>query len=228
VPPGFAYIFKGKEGILSSHQAYDYGAANLASRLAKRLQSPVYPGFITRLLIDLNRSPLNRNSLYSPFSRKLQRSDRELLKKKYYFPYRKKVDETIGRIIAEHRPVLHISVHSFVPVKNGIIRNADIGLLYDPARKIEKYICSFLAALLQEKVVTLRVRRNYPYLGKADGFTSFLRNKYSAEFYAGIEIEINQSLLTSGGNTMKETENVLTEGIKNVLKLQDFYQFKKI
>ncbi|MGB3649431.1 MAG: hypothetical protein WA992_12975, partial [Desulfobulbales bacterium] len=122
----------------------------------------------------------------------------------------------------------HISLHSFVPVKSGKVRKADIGLLYDPARKIEKNISRFLAGLLQQKVVSLRIRRNYPYLGKTDGFTSFLRKKYSAKFYAGIEIEINQALLFSEDNTKKKTEDVLAEGIRMILKLQNFSKFANV
>ncbi|MBU2938472.1 hypothetical protein KO494_02870 [Lacinutrix sp. C3R15] len=38
---------------------------------------------------------------------------------------------------------------------------------------------------------TLQVRYNYPYLGKADGFTTYLR-KQDYKNYIGIELEINQ------------------------------------
>ncbi|MEO8932838.1 MAG: N-formylglutamate amidohydrolase, partial [Xanthomarina sp.] len=34
-------------------------------------------------------------------------------------------------------------------------------------------------------------RFNYPYLGKADGFTSYLRKQFPKN-YLGIEIEVNQ------------------------------------
>jgi hypothetical protein len=35
------------------------------------------------------------------------------------------------------------------------------------------------------------VRFNYPYLGKADGFTTFMRKQFPKN-YIGIEIEVNQ------------------------------------
>ena len=219
VPPGFSHLFKGKEKVLSSHQAYDAGAANLARRLSGRLKSSVYLGSISRLLIDLNRSPSNRKSLYSAYSRKLQQKDRELLLNKYYLPYREKVTGATSELIDKSNHVLHISIHSFVPVKNGKARKADIGLLYDPVQNIEKDICNFLVELLKKKVASLRVRRNYPYLGKSDGFTSFLRKKYSAKLYAGIEIEINQALLSADDTKKEKTEDVLTEGIETILKL---------
>ena len=145
VPPGFTHLFKAKENVLSSHLAYDLGAASQARSLARRIKSSVYLGTISRLLIDLNRSPSNRKSLYTQYSRKLQESERGLLVQKYYFPYREKVEAAVAGIIGKGDTVLHISLHSFVPVKSGKVRKADIGLLYDPARKIEKNISRFLA-----------------------------------------------------------------------------------
>ncbi|MEK7393771.1 MAG: N-formylglutamate amidohydrolase, partial [Fibrobacterota bacterium] len=38
----------------------------------------------------------------------------------------------------------------------------------------------------------LRVRSNYHYLGKGDGFTSHLRKRHGPHDYVGIELEINQ------------------------------------
>lgn len=37
----------------------------------------------------------------------------------------------------------------------------------------------------------MNVRFNYPYLGKADGFTTHLRKKFK-DNYIGIELEVNQ------------------------------------
>ena len=228
VPPRFAHLFQGKERILSSHQAYDPGAANMARKLSAQLQASLYLGTISRLLIDLNRSPTNRKTLYTPLSRKLALGERELLLQKYYYPYRKMVEGEVGSITGKERPVLHISLHSFSPVKDGRVRKADIGLLYDPARRSEKIICSYTAALLQEKMASLLVRRNYPYQGKTDGFTSFMRRKYPAKLYAGIEIELNQELLSPGNRKRKTIEEVLGDALSNIMKLHDFSRLKKI
>jgi len=222
VPRQYIHAFAGKEKVLVSHQAYDPGAAVLARKLAGGINASVYLGTITRLLIDLNRSPANRKTLYTSYSRELKHGDRELLFCKYYLPYRTSVEREINRLTAKDRPVLHISVHSFSPVKGGRVRKADIGLLYDPARRNEKLICAYLASMLQEETGMLRVRKNYPYQGKTDGFTSFMRKKISAKLYAGIEIEINQALLSPGNKTKRKMEQLLEEGIRNILKRPDF------
>jgi len=222
IPPRFKQVFAGREKVLSSHQAYDPGAALLARRLARQLQVSLHLGTISRLLIDLNRSASNRKSLYTPYSRKLPPASREMLLRKYYQPYREKVEGAIAGLVAAGNPVLHISVHTFVPVKNGRIRRADIGLLYDPARAPEKNISSNIVALLRHQVESLQVRRNYPYLGKTDGFTSFLRMKYPATFYAGIEIELNQKLLAGDDRKYRQIMRILPEGIRYLVKYDCF------
>jgi len=227
VPANFASIFDGKDSVLSSHQAYDAGTTSLARSLAERLNGSLHLGPISRLLIDLNRSPTNRRSLFSVYSRKLEQSDREILLQKYYFPYRKMVEMEVDRLTARGVSVLHISVHSFSPEKDGKVRKADVGLLYDPGRSNEKVICASLVALFQEEIESLRVRRNYPYLGKTDGFTSFLRKKFSEKLYAGIEIETNMALLLSGNKKKKKVEEVLVKSISNVLKQRDFSNLTK-
>ena len=155
----------------------------------------------------------------------LERNERELLFQKYFQPYREKVENAVDEIIYKGKPVLHVSVHSFSSVKRGKTRNADIGLLYDPARKVEKDICAFIVKLFKKKEkVALKVRRNYPYRGKTDGFTSYLRRKYAEKFYAGIEIEINQGLLLKDDNRTKKALYFLEEGISTVLQADMFLQ----
>jgi predicted N-formylglutamate amidohydrolase len=89
--------------------------------------------------------------------------------------------------------VLHLSVHSFVERLRGVERRNDLGLLCDPARAAEVAFC---AALKQPLVAAgLTVRRNFPYFGDTDGFTSHLRALLPARRYLGIEIECNQRLV---------------------------------
>lgn len=224
VPPEFAVLFKGKEKILSSHQAYDPGAAELAGGLARQLKVKPYLGSISRLLIDLNRSTTNRRALFSKYSRKLEEHERQGLLQGYYRPYRQRVMDEIGAAIKKHEPVLHLAIHTFTPVIKGMRRKVDIGLLYDPARCSEKSLCAYLAALLKQRAGEIRVRRNYPYQGKTDGFPAFLRKKYRDEFYAGLEIELNQALMSGSQKKNEKIKMVLAEGIRSILGYDEFVQ----
>jgi Predicted N-formylglutamate amidohydrolase len=89
-----------------------------------------------------------------------------------------------------------LGIHSFTPILNNVVRNADVGILYDPSREAECHIADALISEIHARAPQLRIRRNYPYRGTSDGLTTELRQKFG-EAYAGIEIEINQALLTS-------------------------------
>jgi len=90
------------------------------------------------------------------------------------------------------RRVVHVSSHTFTPVRNGIVRRADVALLYDPARAPERRLCRHWQRALQALARRWRVRRNYPYRGSSDGLTRYLRERFAADEYVGIELEINQ------------------------------------
>jgi predicted N-formylglutamate amidohydrolase len=81
-------------------------------------------------------------------------------------------------------------------VLNGERRDADIGLLYDPARSREARIGRAWQDALRASDNGWRVRRNYPYRGVADGLIPAHRRRFPASRYIGIEIEINQARLT--------------------------------
>src|SRR5690606_18603701 len=107
----------------------------------------------------------------------------------YYKPYRTKVENCIADLINRNNKVVHISFHSFTPELNGVIRKADIGLLFDPKSSFEKHFCINWKAEINRLNNLYKVRFNYPYLGIADGFTSYLRKKYGSQNYCGIELE---------------------------------------
>ena len=109
--------------------------------------------------------------------------------------------------------MLHFSVHSFTPVLNGEVRNADAGFLYDPKRKGEKEICLYLQKYLAEQVPGVRVRRNYPYLGISDGLTKQMRMRYPEKKYLGIEIEVNQKHYRKKTGMKEKIEESIIGGI---------------
>jgi predicted N-formylglutamate amidohydrolase len=191
VPLEYRHLFNKQQSVLSSHRAWDAGALLLARELAKKLTTPPIVSEITRLLIDLNRSPHHR-ALFSEFTRDCDKETRHKILREYYFPYRNRVENEITKTLKMGKPVIHFSIHSFAPRLGRETRNADIGLLYDPARKGERDLCIKLQSILQNQIKKMVVRRNYPYRGNADGFTSYLRKKFPDSKYIGVEIEINQ------------------------------------
>lgn len=177
--------------MLASHHGYDRGALQMARDLAQRFGAPLFHATVSRLLVDLNRSPGHRR-LHTKAVRNLPAAVRRGICASYYAPFRSAVEQRIAREISRGKCVVHISSHSFTPVMNGQVRTADVGLLYDPGRPGELALCKEWQSRLAACDAALRVRRNYPYTGKSDGFAAFLRKRHAAEDYVGIELEINQ------------------------------------
>jgi predicted N-formylglutamate amidohydrolase len=163
----------------------------MARDLANALGAPLVASTTSRLLIDLNRS-LGHPTLYSEATRGLSAEARAEIALHHYKPYRAEVERRIGRAVAQGKRAIHLSCHSFTPEFRGDVRRADIGLLYDPARRGEVELCARWKRCLGMVLPDLEVRRNYPCAGKNDGLTTSLRRLFGPRAYVGVEIEIDQ------------------------------------
>ncbi len=216
VPKEYRALFAGRKSLLATHRAYDPGALTLARDLARAFDAPLVASTVTRLLVELNRSP-GHPQLYSEVTRDLPRSEKARIVERYYEPYRREVEERVAQATAARRRVIHISAHSFVPVLNGSARNADIGLLYDPARAAERALCARWSQSLVARASRLRVRRNYPYRGYADGLTTHLRRRYGRRGYVGVEIEVNQKHVLGGERAWRMLREVLVQSVGDIV-----------
>jgi len=192
IPKAWTSLFDSCSGLLESHRGWDPGALDLARSLSAALNAPLFYSVNSRLLVDLNRS-LHHPRLFSARTRRLGRAEKDLLLKKYYLPFRRAVEDTVRSALENGQRVLHLSIHSFTPVLDGVVRTADLGLLYDPRRRPEKDFCRRLKMTLTDTLPGLRVRFNQPYRGVSDGHTTHLRRLFRPEAYSGIEIEVNQN-----------------------------------
>jgi predicted N-formylglutamate amidohydrolase len=197
IPPRYRPLFAGFEALLGSHRGFDPGALALAREMAAALDAPLFFSTTSRLLIDLNRST-GHPKLYSEATRRAPPAVRREILDAHYMTNRDRVEAHIAAAVAGGSRVVHLSSHSFTPVLDGEVRNADVGLLYDPARAGEAELCRLWQARLEDAAPGLRVRRNYPYTGKSDGFTAYLRRRFPPAAYLGIELEINQRQLGGG------------------------------
>jgi len=204
---------------LRSHRGYDAGALTMAHDYAEALDAPLIASTTSRLLIDLNRS-LGHPNLYSEFSREIPRHERPAIVERHYLPHRSLVDATIAQAVARGFRVLHICSHSFTPVYNGEVRNADIGLLYDPSRKPERAFCREWQAQLRIALPEYRTRLNYPYAGKSDGLATHLRRLYASDVYVGMEVEINQRHVAQGGRHWRHFRESVVEAVRSAIEVR--------
>jgi predicted N-formylglutamate amidohydrolase len=216
VPKPWRPLFAGHEALLESHRGYDIGIAPFARWLAKELQVSLQLAETSRLLVELNRSP-GHPALFSAFSRSLDRKERQRLQELYYAPYRDNLQRQIAAILQSGGRVCHVSLHSFTPELHGSVRNADIGLLYDPQRPQEKAFCLAWQAAIIRQAERWRVRRNYPYRGAADSFVTHLRRHFPETCYLGIELELNQRWPLQGGEGWASMQRLIRDTLQTVL-----------
>jgi len=194
IPPQYRPLFRGAAAALASHRGWDPGALPLARAMGRRLELPVLAETWSRLLVESNRSPTNRR-IWSTWTASLPTEEKVHILERYWWPHRRRVEEAVRTVVDDGGRVLHVAVHSFTPVLDGETRNADVGLLYDSARRAERGACARWAELLRKRDPALRVRRNYPYRGAADGLPTWLRRRFPARVYLGVELEANQAYL---------------------------------
>lgn len=216
VPESFRGLFRGHAAVLRSHRGWDPGTLALGQALQQQFNAPLLVTTVSRLLVEVNRSE-HHPRLFSEFTRDLPPPIQQQLLDDYYWPHRQAVEAAVRQRLVGKTRVLHLSLHSFVGNWDGVPRTADIGLLYDPRRGREQAFCRQWQARLQAALPDHRIRRNYPYLGRADGLTTALRRKLS-ERYLGIELEINQNHMQSHSAARREIQAAVIGSLANLLK----------
>jgi len=216
VPRKYAALFRGKRSTLKGHRGYDPGALELARRLFSSSGRELFYSNVSRLVVDLNRSPDNPRR-FSEFTRRLGAKDKSQIEDIHYLPYRRSVEHSVAKLISDGSVVLHLSAHSFTPVLRGKTRKADVGLLYDPARTHEAGFCARWRKALLSLDGSLVVRMNYPYRGVSDGLTAYLRRKFPGNKCLGIELEVNQKLLPDKNREWRALVRNLKSSLKDVL-----------
>ncbi len=216
VPASYQHLFRDSLALLESHRGFDPGAMVMAKALARRFSAPLLTATVSRLLVDLNRSSRHRH-LHMEAIRKLPAATRLEILERYYHPYVDEAWRLMTQGISQAGRVTHISCHSFTNSLDGVVRNADIGLLYDPLRKGEVELGANWKSALRETAPDLKVRRNFPYQGRNDGLTSTLRKNFSADVYVGIELELNQKNLMAPAKHWHGLRQAVINSLDSVL-----------
>lgn len=195
IPRRYESLFRGRSALLTSHRGYDIGALPLARRIAKRFDARLLSGRVSRLLVDLNRSP-SHPGLHDATVRALPDDERATIVSRYYVPLREATSRLVAAALERRETALHLSVHSFTPRLDGKLRRADFGILYDPRRGGELALADELRRELCARLPHFGVRKNHPYRGTADGHTTALRRRFRGRGYLGLELELNQRWAT--------------------------------
>ncbi|HXL70915.1 MAG TPA: N-formylglutamate amidohydrolase [Rhizomicrobium sp.] len=193
VPPPYGDLGLSKT-LFQTHIAYDIGAADVATSLAKAYGAAALLGGVSRLLIDLNRGPgdptlvmkLSDGSII-PGNRGAD--DAEVAKRlqQFHAPYHAAIREQMGRI---GKKVILISIHSFTPSWKSVARPWEVGVLYGRDARLAVPLMRQLA------MAGFTVGDNEPYTGALEGDT--LDTHGTKTGHANVLIEIRQDFLGEG------------------------------
>jgi predicted N-formylglutamate amidohydrolase len=220
IPAEYRPLFSNRlaQAALATHRGYDLGALAVARILARRFGVELVSSEWSRLLVDLNRS-IGHARLFSEFGATLDREARRRVLERYYTPHRERVAEQVRA--RSQGGVLHVAMHSFTPELNGAVRTADIGILYHPEFPGERAVGEHWQQILQRQAPELRVRRNYPYLGRSDGLHAYLRRSFGSDTYWGIELEANQALLVGSPQVRAATTRAISDSLAELVAWLD-------
>jgi len=188
--------------------------------MAAAFEAPLFAATTTRLLIDLNRS-IGTPHLYSEFTKTLPLETRREIVAQHYAPHLDPIEQWVREAIGRSGRVLHIASHSFTPELDGRVRTADVGFLYDPRRAGEVVFSGRWIEALRGNRPDLRLRRNYPYLGRSDGLTFRLRREHAAAAYVGIELEVNQRFVAGRGPAWPALRAALIASLRKAMADDD-------
>ncbi len=180
------------------HIAYDIGVEAVTRELAAALDVPAVLANFSRLLIDPNRGeddPTLIRQLYDgtvisgnyPMAAK----ERERRLDDFYRPYHDAVGAMIASVAqASGKAPFILSVHSFTPVMQGVIRPWHVGILWDLDDRAARPLIDMLAG-----DPALTVGDNEPYDGALRGDTMYRHAIVNG--FAHALIEIRQDLIAS-------------------------------
>ena len=177
------------------HLAWDIGAGSLTERLARNLGVTAVLGQYSRLVVDCNRELMDPGAFLEygdgilvPGNRHLAQAEKDRRADAVYWPYHHAIEEQLRRLRAAGPPPAFISIHSFAPVLDGIVRDVQVGVLWDKdSRLSDIFIEEFRAA-------GYLTGDNEPYSGRApQDYT--VDNHAEATGLPHVGIEVRQDLI---------------------------------
>lgn len=191
------------------HVAWDIGAAEVTRHLAAMLSAPAVLSGYSRLVVDCNRALDDptamrqiSDGLVVPGNRALDATARARRADSCYWPYHRKVTETIERIAARGIVSAVVSVHSCTPSMKGVHRPWHVGVLSNRDRRMADLLIAELS-----RDPDLCVGDNQPYSGLDP-------HGYTIETHAlpagrpNVLLEIRQDLIAASDGAAEWAERI--------------------
>lgn len=181
-----------------AHIAWDPGALALSRALALRLRAALVHAPVSRLIYDLNRAPDRDDAMAArsechdiPGNLGLTAESRQQRTEALYLPFHTGLQAEIAHRLAQRKPTVLVTIHSFTPVYNGRSRAVEFGVIHDDDDRLAKAIVTQAQAQTD-----LKTELNAPY-SAADGVTHTLRLHAAPYGLAHAMLEIRNDLLVT-------------------------------
>ena len=142
---------------LAEHIAWDPGAAVVARGLSVRLDAPLVLCGYSRLVIDCNRSPSSAESIPEqsagisiPGNQGLGQEQKARRRKELFEPYHLAISKLLEN--RSQSSTLLLSIHSFTPVLNGLLRPWPVGVCYGRDPRLARLMLRALAERVDAEV----------------------------------------------------------------------------
>ena len=150
---------------LDLHIAWDIGARQVATMLARKFGAPLLLANYSRLVIDLNRHlddptliPEASDGVVIPGNAGLSHPQRQQRIDEMFVPYHQFYGEMVGRQQGKFVKPIILALHSFTPEFQGVGRPWDFGLLWEHHYDLAQSLAANLG-----KNDGLRIGQNQPY-----------------------------------------------------------------
>jgi predicted N-formylglutamate amidohydrolase len=179
------------------HIAYDIGAAGVTERIAEALNAPALLARYSRLLIDPNRGADDPTLIMQisdgavvPGNATIDEAERVARIARYYEPYHMAITQAIDAALADGKPPILFSVHSFTSAWRGVQRPWQVGVLWDKDPRLALPLLHGFQA-----IPGIVAGNNVPYSGQLFGDTLFRHG--TSRGLAHVLIEVRQDLIMS-------------------------------
>ena len=194
---------------LQRHIAWDPGALPVARGLAAALDAPLVRATVSRLVLDVNRTPEARDSIPVrsedtdvPGNRDLAPEEHTRRIASLYEPYHAAVDDVLRRRAARGLATALVAIHTFTPVYRGAARPWHVGILHDADTRMARPLIEGLA-----REAGVAVGDNEPY-SPADGVYHTLERHRGRPALPTVMIEIRNDLVAGGEGQTQWTERL--------------------
>lgn len=178
------------------HIAWDIGAADVARRLALRLDAPLVLSVYSRLVIDMNRRPNDATAISAesdgtrvPGNLDLPPAAWAARVAALHEPYHAAIAARLARLTQRGLIPVVLSIHSFTPVFKGFERPWHLGVLWNRDARLARPLMERLRGL-----AGIVVGDNQPYSGQDQHGYTMPRHAEAAGLPHAL-IEIRQDLI---------------------------------